>query len=1016
MANRQSRSPGELRQYQGLATISGDVPSLAIDQGAPWRALEQVGGQLAGRLMKLANEAAAREEYTKTLSDVQRGGASYLEARAVEERAAAAAGSGSRQINAPASVRDAISQAAKKHGVDPAALMRIAEIESSLNPNAKNPKSSAGGLFQFIDSTAAQYGLANRFDPHQAADAGARLMKDNAAYLRAKLGREPSAGELYLAHQQGADGAVKLLANPNASAAGIVGNDAIRLNGGHAGMTAGEFAGLWTRKAGGASAAGANDASQHYSLATIPTEPLALRNDGTIRGNAHDEAAISAYGWRMQQGLSTDLANAHDEFENDPAGFQKRLAEIHAHYLQDENLGDPRLREAFDKNFATVSQGFVLDVADKHGKRILAEQQQAMADGLSAQAGSIERQAYLLGANPDGSKIIGDQLGRALNSIDSAVARGTMTPEQASAAREKLNDGAFNGQVQGVYAALDTPEKKEAFALSLLDTYAKGDDPLFNAQGLNKIQALSDTLRRDAQQLRNDQSAKNVFEKQRVSSLIDDDVASMAATGKGLDLKEGGLDPALVVAALGEQKALEWQDKRALAGKTWEATAGMEAQSDADIAARLAMLEPKAGQKGYAEARAIYEAAEANAERVIKKRADDPLGQADAAGLVELAPIDPSSPETLASSLNERKSQAALVAGALQSPVPLFRPEEVKVIKGSLGTKDPARHGAVMAQLEFQAQQTGLKDVGDTFGQEAVTALQDWQARVRYFTPEETAQWLKDRSDPQWQERIKPLVSKGETEARKVKFEDVAGLLDEAFFYSPSAPLDADTKQMMLNDFVMLTGQRYAVSEDMGVAKEQAADLMKKRWGATGVYGKGFFEKGYGGRLMAYPPEEYYPPVAQGHGWLAEEFASLAAARGVAVDDLALVSDGKTKAAADRGEAPGYLLSKTDPDTGLSELLTDDKGRVLRHFFDPALAQKTAQGRAEEARRVKNDPWLVLSEGTSVGPLYRPWAPATAADMNMRKKRIREILDARKKARAAEPDPLPPEVNAGGAM
>lgn len=151
-------------------------------------------------------------------------------------------------------VGQVITDAANRYGVSPDALMRVAMIESGGNPAAKNPNSSAGGLFQFIDSTARQYGLSNKFDAAQSADAAARLMRDNATYLRKTLNREPTAGELYLAHQQGAGGAAKLLANPNALAVDVIGYEAVRLNGGAPGMTAGQFAEKWTRKMDGASA------------------------------------------------------------------------------------------------------------------------------------------------------------------------------------------------------------------------------------------------------------------------------------------------------------------------------------------------------------------------------------------------------------------------------------------------------------------------------------------------------------------------------------------------------------------------------------------------------------------------------------------------------------------------------------------------------------------------------------------------------------------------------------------
>lgn len=152
-------------------------------------------------------------------------------------------------------------------------LSRTAQIESGGNPNAQNPNSSAGGMFQFIDSTAQQYGLTDKTDPRASAQAAARLAADNAAHLRKALGREPTAAELYLAHQQGAGGAAKLLSNPNASATSIVGGDAVSLNGGNPNMTAGEFSNLWTGKFGGQptmASGGGQDMTQLYAALSNP--------------------------------------------------------------------------------------------------------------------------------------------------------------------------------------------------------------------------------------------------------------------------------------------------------------------------------------------------------------------------------------------------------------------------------------------------------------------------------------------------------------------------------------------------------------------------------------------------------------------------------------------------------------------------------------------------------------------------------------------------------------------------
>lgn len=131
-------------------------------------------------------------------------------------------------------VEDVIREAAGAVGVDEQTMLAIAAAESSLDPKVKNKKTTASGLYQFVDKTwddvVKKHGKRHKVLPQDRLDAranalmGAELLAENAKTLREDLGREPTANELYLAHFLGigdARKALKLAAkNPDAPAAG----------------------------------------------------------------------------------------------------------------------------------------------------------------------------------------------------------------------------------------------------------------------------------------------------------------------------------------------------------------------------------------------------------------------------------------------------------------------------------------------------------------------------------------------------------------------------------------------------------------------------------------------------------------------------------------------------------------------------------------------------------------------------------------------------------------------------
>ena len=155
-------------------------------------------------------------------------------------------------------VTNAIREAARLTGAGFDYLLKTAIRESNLNPEIKAPTSSATGLFQFIDQTwletlktegpALGYGkyadaivqtssgryivpdaamkaevMALRKDPTANAVMAGAFTNRNADILSARLNRDPTEGELYMAHFLGPAGAARFISvaetTPSAKAA-----------------------------------------------------------------------------------------------------------------------------------------------------------------------------------------------------------------------------------------------------------------------------------------------------------------------------------------------------------------------------------------------------------------------------------------------------------------------------------------------------------------------------------------------------------------------------------------------------------------------------------------------------------------------------------------------------------------------------------------------------------------------------------------------------------------------------
>lgn len=316
------------------------------------------------------------------------------------------------------------------------------------------------------------------------------------------------------------------------------------------------------------------------------------------------------------------------------------------------------------------------------------------------------------------------------------------------------------------------------------------------------------------------------------------------------------------------------------------------------------------------------------------------------------------------------------VAATIAEKTGIIPKKAGSAIKGAVASDDPV---AVSGALEALS---GLKDKAGSL--QSVTgaktlegSLSDYAFYGEFMGGEQAAQRIIDNRE----KKPKNVTDEAKEAAKKLDISDVVDRLDTSWLSDPNVGVDgADLKSTpllsgpqqdeMMSEYNRLFQDAYVDTGDFDLSQNRALDEMQRVYGVDDISG--------GNRVMKYPPNKVYAPVAQSYDWMQEQLvsevndlvfgdsdervggsiaamiadgASMGAARpNIPRDSINLVSDGQTAADVRAGRPASYIVYFQNDGMWdqAPQRFTFDRASAVKAQIDPL--------KDKRARRVNDDP------------------------------------------------------------
>ncbi|MBS7545692.1 D-Ala-D-Ala carboxypeptidase family metallohydrolase [Ancylobacter oerskovii] len=676
MANRRSSSPGGFETVRARGQVSAAISGVVPDTGAAGQAVANVFGGLGAQLGRMADRAAAQQGELEGLAAGAAAGEPSLPADVQmppASPAAPAAAATPARVAGSAADLDHLSGGAKAllAGITRSGAVPELRVTSGYRSASRNAAAGGAKGSQHLHGNALDIDISGYSDEQKAA-----LLSAAVASGARGIGIYRSGNSL---HIDARENPAVWGALPNAYAGHGV-----------------DRAPAWAQPA----------LRRMFGEPGAPAAPvrLALRRDNTIRGDAYDASAQRAYGWRFAAGVDNDLANAYEQYQDDPAAFNGALQATRQRLLEDPNLQDPQLREAAQRQFTERALTYSRAVERRAVARERADASAAADEQFLAARGDLEKRAFVLAATPEGDAELAREMTRLNRILDSQEASGSITPAEASRRRRELTVTAAASRVRGTFETLPDLAAKQKFAAGLTDAWSRKEGPISELD-YNAVYGLQNQLIGLANAERNQLRKSSVEGRMQLAATVKDDIASLRETGMPVLMGGKELDPADVEAVLGPQAALKWADDRQQAKRLYDATSDFPLLPEAEIVTRLEGLAPVAGEVDFEDDARLRDAAAKRAKAIIDQRRTDPAAAVDAAfdnvkaAKAALKPEDPATYRNLAALRMDAQAELGIPELARQ---PLTKSEAQAIAVGITRATNPAQASREIASQVSQ--------------------------------------------------------------------------------------------------------------------------------------------------------------------------------------------------------------------------------------------------------------------------------------------------------------------------